>query len=640
MKSPVTLLSRLLDDVERLEPSVKGIDRDLITINSRFENEGYGFLSVALPALCDSLDRGIVDGRFTCPSHFSKMSQGALPRFLSGLLCKIFDTKTGHLLKDPDVGVLKCLRQVLRFFKKVKLSADRSKKLERKAEAKFVETDTSISRFLPSSRRTQFLRAVCKVLLPNLDNFAVEDLPYKHGPGGVSEKLKTNRKWVHLRDELRKDASLAYLLGFDPSILSDRGGYDLSTSYSGLPLFETRTFHENSSRWQASSGIATLFVVPKDSTSMRTITAEPTVKQYYQQGLNTHLREKILECNVLSLSLALSDQDENQKLALEGSKNDKYSTLDLSSASDLMSKELVMNVFHNRPMFLQHALNSRSAFVSTKTFGVVELQKFAGMGNALTFPIQSVVFASIAIAAILDSDGIEPSYRNAKRAARSVRVYGDDIIVETHRSHVVIDWLTSFGLIINQKKSFLKGDFKESCGMDAFRGYCVTPVYLRYEPVITERDPSKIASLVSTSNQLFMLALYSAAEYVRSIVEGFIRLPMVSARSSSLGWHSRVDTSIAQKWDEKLQRLVFRGQVITPCYAKDDISNESAALMKSLSTLRNVERALSSPSYVYDNYLGVIHTVDDENLERSVARFKTRIRRRWVPAEAGILRDK
>jgi len=633
MKSPVTLLSSFFDDVKRLEPSVKGTDRDIITIGSRFENEGYGFLSVALTALCDALDKGLSLGCFTCPTNFSKVRGGALPKFLSGLLCEVFDTKTGHLLEQPNVGVVKCLREGLRMFKKVQLTANRSKKLEKQAVAKFVETDDYITRFIPCARKVSFLRAVSKVVLHDLDDFEVDEILYKHGPGGVAEKLKANRKWVSLREGLRNDSSLAFLLGFDSQILSDRGGYDLATSYSGLPLFESYEFHKNSSQHHTTSGIAKLLVVPKDATSLRTITAEPVVKQFFQQGLNTHLRDKISRCGVLSLCLALTDQSENQKLALEGSLNDKYSTLDLSSASDLLSTNVVCDAFHTRTRFLNLAFMSRSAFVDTGTSGIIELQKFAGMGNALTFPVQSVVFALLAICGILELEGREPSYVNVKRAARRVRVFGDDIIVDTSSSHSVVEWLTSFGLKVNQKKSFLGGFFKESCGVDAYKGYDVTPVYVRHEPFFTGWDPSKLSSLVSTCNQFWMRGLYKTSDTLRRTIEGLIKLPLVSRNSASIGWHSRVDTSIAQKWDEKLQRLVFRGYVVESCKQDDNIVDDSAALLKSLVTAKVRDSRLSD----IDKYgrQARVYSIDDKHLERSVARFKTRIRPRWVPANAG-----
>ena len=636
MKSPVTLLSCLFDDVKRLEPSVKGLDRDVQTIESRFKHEGYGFLSVTFLTLGDALDSGLSTGQFTCPTSFGKARGQALPKFLSGLLCKVFDTKTGQLLSIPCVHTIKCLREILRMFKKLKLSSKRSDKLEREAIDKFVATDEYIKTVSYCPDKSEFLRCVCKVLLPNLDGFDSRRLLYKHGPGGVAEKVKANGKWVSLIESLKHNGSLAELMGYDSLTRESLGIADHDESYRGLPLFDTLCFHRSASSQHTSEGVAKLITVPKDVTSLRTITAEPVIKQFFQQGLNTYLRDSIRICNVLSNCLALSDQSQNQRLAIDGSCTDAYATLDLSSASDLLSVDLVSLVFSSRPVFLEYALKCRSAYVDTGIeYGVLKLQKFAGMGNALTFPVQSCVFAALAICAVLRTEGREPSYVNVRRASRRVQVYGDDIIVDKNVAHEVVEWLTAFGLKVNRKKSFLEGNFKESCGVDAWKGYDVTPTYVKHELFVSERDPEQIASLVATSNQLWLKGLYRAAEYVRDCVDSFIKLPICSRHSSSLGWHARVDTTVATKWDRKLQRLVFRGLVVTPTYVQDDISFEQASLVKSLSLLENRGRVFNGVGYELDGRQSDYFITDPENLQRSVRRFKTRIRARWVPANTG-----
>ena len=95
MKSPVVLLSTLLQGCKRLEPCVNGIDRDVLTIESRVKHEGDGFLTIALPALCDAFDEGLSTGKFTCPPGFKKTRGGAIPRLFSGMLCEVFDNITG-----------------------------------------------------------------------------------------------------------------------------------------------------------------------------------------------------------------------------------------------------------------------------------------------------------------------------------------------------------------------------------------------------------------------------------------------------------------------------------------------------------------------------------------------------------------
>ena len=114
MKSPIVLLWSLLDDVKRLHPLVRGIERDSLTLNDRFKHEGLGFISKTLPTLCDAFDEGLSTGRFTCPSNFRKIRGGVLPRLFSGLLCNVFDRSTGELLSSADLGIVKTIREILR----------------------------------------------------------------------------------------------------------------------------------------------------------------------------------------------------------------------------------------------------------------------------------------------------------------------------------------------------------------------------------------------------------------------------------------------------------------------------------------------------------------------------------------------
>jgi hypothetical protein len=122
MKSPIVLLRRLLEDFQRLNPDVKGLKRDLKTLELRFEHEGYGFLTVALSQLDDAILHGLSSRRFLSPHGLKKVRGGAIPVFLQGMSQEVFDPTTGILKKNPNIGVLKDLHQVLRLFKKTQLS--------------------------------------------------------------------------------------------------------------------------------------------------------------------------------------------------------------------------------------------------------------------------------------------------------------------------------------------------------------------------------------------------------------------------------------------------------------------------------------------------------------------------------------
>ena len=582
-------------------PHVKGLDRDIITIEARFEHEGYSFLSVALSSLCDALDEGLTKGRFACPTGFRKIRQGALPRLFSGLLCDVFDAITGQLKQDPDLGSIKCLREVLRMFKKANCNSTREAKLHKIATVNFFETEKRVLRVLPNTR-AHFLKVVCDHILWDLRTADLSTIVCKHGPGATQERMVGNQKWKQTLQSLYEiDVERYGYDGFLSSLRTEENG-------CSLPLVSEREYISRRS--------ARLISVDKNSTSRRTITVEPVLSMFIQQGLNTLLRDKILTCSVLNNCLALTDQSANQKLALEGSRTGKWATLDLSSASDLLGLETVKLVFGKCSDFLTAALDCRSTHVQEGDDPPQEIAKFAGMGNALTFPIQSVVFATIAIASILFGEGKRPSHRDVVRASRCVRVYGDDIIVKTAHSHAVVDWLESFGLKVNTRKSFMEGNFRESCGVDAFMGVDVTPVYLRTRPDIPSSEPDAIASLVSTSNQLWMRCLYSASAALRNEVEQRLnrRLPLVPRNSSALGWHSRIDACAAQRWDAKLQRLVFRAPVIIPVEYKDSVDGY-AALLK----------------FFHVPLLGR----GRRHLKQSQRRFSSRIVMRWMPAEAG-----
>jgi hypothetical protein len=353
----------------------------------------------------------------------------------------------------------------------------------------------------------------------------------------------------------------------------------------------------------------------KNSTSRRTITIEPVLRQYLQQGLNSILRESITECRVLSNCLALTDQRKNQILALEGSRTGDWATIDLKSASDLLSLTLVKSVFRHHSSFLECLMDSRSPYVYTDGSNDpdVPLGKFAGMGNATTFPVQSICFAVVCIAAILDNWGTKPNYRNVERASRLVRVYGDDIIVHTSHAHQVVRWLHDVGLKVNVKKSFLEGNFRESCGVEAFRGVEITPLYLRHWPHNIDESPSVCAHLVSLSNHMWMQGLYAASNTLKEAVEGFLgrALPLVSSQSGSLGWHSRQDAVHAHKWCKATHQFLTRTFALKPVKTRDRLDGD-AALLKCLTT----------------PLLGR----DQDHLSKTTKRHKNRLVRRWVPS--------
>jgi hypothetical protein len=601
MKSPIVLLWSLLDDVKRLHPLVRGIERDSITLNDRFKHEGLGFISKTLPSLCDAFDEGLSTGRFTCPSNFRKIRGGVLPRLFSGLLSNVFDRSTGELLSSADLGIVKTIREILRLFRKLQPNQDQDDRLDIEARQKFFECEDLIPRQL-DERLDYRLRLFSRYILKDLSKFNPSDMVGKHGPGAVYEGYSPNQKWSGLLSSL--DRLVNY--GFD--IFSYQRGLGSILSTEDELFFYTPP-----------NRIARLCTVPKNISSKRTITVEPTEQQYVQGGLNIVLRDAISRCPILKQSLALSDQSKNQYLAMIGSQTDEWATIDLSSASDLLSNEVVRAVFSKHSTFLDAMYDCRSSHVEGF---VPPLRKFAGMGNALTFPVQSIAFLLLGISGILRNQRV--TYWSIKRAARNIRVYGDDIIVRREYAQAVCAELQLAGLIVNKRKSFLTGNFKESCGVDAFRGVDVTPLYVRYlsDSNLCSRA-KELAHLVQLCNHSWLRGLYSMSTCIRNdIEERFGYLPLGHSESGHLCYHTHQNVYSYQRYDKHLHRPLIKAPVVYSSNRKDRLDGYGA-LLKFFHTCR-------TSNWVFDS----VETTGrgKRHLERTDKRHMINVAWRWVPA--------
>lgn len=458
----------------------------------------------------------------------------------------------------------------------------------------FSLTDSEVAESCTSTTlasKLSHISRISRLLLPTLDEFV--ELEGKHGPGAVAEGLKSNQKWTAL---------LAGLVDLDPRM----GDIGYDTVYG---LYSDRIADTRPAVIPASES-ARLVTVPKTYKSLRTITVEPVANQFLQQAYNAHLRKEIERCTVLRQCLTLTSQEPNQILALEGSLTGAWCTIDLKSASDLLSTDLVKAAFAHRPRFYSGIMSCRTPEVDVGE-DRVKLRKYAGMGNATTFPVQSYVFALIAIASMVGNDE-SLTLAKLQRLASNIRVFGDDIIVKTECYPALAEWIESCGLRINHKKTFSEGFFRESCGTDAYRGTKVTPIYLRVDPLSAVTDSRSFVSLLSTCNQLWLDCLYSTSDALRKILDKVRTLPLVNRECPGLGYHTHQNLCFRQRWSETLHRYEVRTYVPVPVREHDEIDGY-AALFKFFHSPRSGE-------------------FDKKHLVQSVRRFNVNLRRRWVLA--------
>nr|WKV33051.1 MAG: RNA-dependent RNA polymerase [Riboviria sp.] len=215
------------------------------------------------------------------------------------------------------------------------------------------------------------------------------------------------------------------------------------------------------------------FTVPKDSSKRRGCAKEASINVTLQLDVGRLLKARL---KTIGVDL-IQGKPAMRECARIGSLTGKYATIDLSNASDTICKTVVELLF---PSGWQTLLNSLRATHTDVDGKLVYLEKFSSMGNGFTFELETVVFASIA-RTMAKQYGYNPD---------EVRVYGDDIIVESDLAVEVMAALKLFGFTPNTKKTFWEGPFRESCGGDFFSG---TPVRAHYVKKLPDEPQKWIA---------------------------------------------------------------------------------------------------------------------------------------------------
>lgn len=198
--------------------------------------------------------------------------------------------------------------------------------------------------------------------------------------------------------------------------------------------------------------------VPKSAITDRSILVEPLLNTYLQKGVGGYIRRRLLRRGI-----NLNDQSINQCKAREGSITGSLATIDLSMASDTISREVVAALLpFDWWLFLE---DIRSPIAKLPDGREIVLQKFSSMGNGFTFELESLIFFAI----------LDVVAKNRK----AISVYGDDLVIDSSDYNHVKWALEHFGFSLNSDKSFASGPFRESCGKDYFGGIDIRPCYVK-----------------------------------------------------------------------------------------------------------------------------------------------------------------
>jgi len=218
-----------------------------------------------------------------------------------------------------------------------------------------------------------------------------------------------------------------------------------------------------------------LTTVPKNEDTERTIAIEPSGNMCLQLAAGMYLEGALRH---IGLDIR-NQQQKNIAMAKRGSISGDVATLDLKSASDMISIDLVRALLPSS--WFDLLMKLRSPVITVPIDGKdgcvgrqVELNMISTMGNGFTFPLMTFILVAL-IYGFRCTRGGPNLYIDWKNTC----VFGDDIIIPTHEYTGFVDVLTKAGLVVNLDKSYSEGPFRESCGGDFLNGVDITPFYAK-----------------------------------------------------------------------------------------------------------------------------------------------------------------
>lgn len=508
-------------------------DLDTPTVNyvlKRFDAEGITFLTKTLPKFSASVLQYIERGFMLRDKSDVKLFTGIKwknrsPLFFSSLLSLIFDSESGLALKSTAAALaLRKLRQFCEYFYKCSFKFTPEDLL--KSESKYRQQEEALKTYTPDKTWVKRLRKVLFTLFPKLTTSRAEQIfsaRTKDGPGAFAESNRIP-DWV-LYKKLPN-----WQTGSHPRWLSGFSGY-----FRAYPGSKERLAPANCDR------NSVVVFVPKDSRGPRVISKEPLLILRAQMAFFKYATD-LLEKESLH-RINFRSQETNRELAKEGSLNGRWATMDLSDASDSISMRLCRELFLGCPgieYFLRNCRSTHTCLPVSKE--VIPLMKLAGMGSGLTFPILALV-AYLSVLSYLHLRTGRP----IRHLATIVYVYGDDIIVPSEHFEDAAKGLALSGLRLNVAKSYVRGNFRESCGGDYYNGIECAPVRFKvpgaqlgpvgsFNSVIPIRTDAGILQVERHARELVQSGLHLTAETLYQALEKALgQLPPVSGDSSVLG---------------------------------------------------------------------------------------------------------
>lgn len=559
-----TLTAMLKDFADMYPDSTKEFERDEKRLSSAVNSHGIEFALITMPAFRKHFDKCLSEGRLT-PSGLNNFGpikrKGSIPRLFRGLTLRVFDS-LGALRSDADPQAIRCIRQILGSCRKLRV--DCGLKNTREAVREYFRVDAAVASPSP------FWEQVPSDPIDPDDTVSFSDYRVAEPIATLFEGWPHPSRLADINGVLPVVQQVADLLAstlgiFDPAAWATRhgpgavadqrfGAYKYAFKTWAARLESVFPYAEfgvaNYSQWgeQVLADVlpretevpAKLCAVPKTRTTPRLIAVETVANQWCQQSIREYFYKRV-SGTLISSFIRFDKQEVNSELALEASLRQSHSTIDLSSASDRISCGHVERLFRRSPALLHAMRATRAGWLHQDICRLSprysRIRKYSTMGNATTFPVQSLFFLALALSCEIYRRGAPVTFKTIRELKKvKVRVFGDDIITPTTSSGLLVDLIHHLGLKVNTSKTFEHGMFKESCGVDAFAGHDVTTVNVMDVP--RRAKPGTIVSSVDSVKNLLSRGYHHTAAYVQKSAEreGALGIPTVKHGSGSFGW--------------------------------------------------------------------------------------------------------
>lgn len=569
-------------DIAAWAPDLRpALERDYERLVQVSLTRGVSFVMIDMPEVGKVLDHSLSRGWF--PYDSLPRTFGAVKRrvhtggyFLGKLFLRVFD-EDGRLREDVDPKSIDFLRQVLYLAKKVKVNCSDAARDEAVRDFVRIEDETRLPSMTWMADELTCQRngvAVAFTDLSFLDG-------YREHSDLFSDRDRISKNLIRLLDDVTKlVARLFPVVDYDsllprhgPGAVADirTGGdkyrfpnwptkLDRMFNYEQFALARPDLIQDCEKPPSHGEPSAKLHAVLKTLKTPRMITIEPVAHQYCQQAMLRWMRSNMP--SILRPCIDFTNQKLSGDMALAASIDGKLATVDLSAASDRLSawcvERLFRHVYDGELLEYLHACRSR--WLSYEIAGerkFLTLRKYAGQGNATTFPVQSIFYACVAVAALLFEEGRACTYVNVRKCMHRIRVFGDDIIMPSFAVRSLVDLLGYLNLKVNVAKSHFQGNFRESCGVDAFRGHDVTPVYMA--SLALDKGPESLISWVDVCNNAHDKGLLHLAGWMTGQIPEET-LALIHESAGNQGFlalrHSQESPHVSCRWryNKHLQR--------------------------------------------------------------------------------------